>query len=182
MNRIVVNYFLLITVALCISFYFLISGISVGKMIFRDVRFMLQNPSLSYDDKMRIFWWQVYDYFEFVKQHTPEHAVIVTPPQERPWLTSGNTGIALYFLYPRKIISGGLYSLPLDKSFDFVMIHKGEWNDAPMDKYNWPKIYITADKIWYLDPNDKSINVTYKDFDPKDDRNKGALGLIQIKK
>ncbi len=161
--------------------YALQNGFYAYRQIFRNVRFIALNPQFSYDDKMRIYWWGVYDFLLFVKASTPKDATIVIPPQDRPWLTSGNAAIVRYFLYPRKVINGSLTSLP-DSQYDYIFINAGEWPDAPIEKYNWPKIAIESSRIIYFDPQTKNTNIVSKNFSPSDISNIGAYGLIEVKK
>jgi hypothetical protein len=161
--------------------YTIQNGLVIFKQLFRNMRYIASHPTDSYDDKMRIYWWTVYDYLQFVKQNTPPTATIVIPPQQRPFLTSGNAGIVEYFLYPRKIITGSLSNLPA-QHYDFVMIVHGEWPDAPVQDYDFPKIPVSATEVVYFDQQTKKSVALTKDFDPKDPLNVGVSGLIQVNK
>jgi hypothetical protein len=135
----------------------------------------------SYDDKMRAKWRFLYDYTMFVKEYTEEDAKIVIPPKEAPWLETGNEGLMRSFFYPRKVVSGKYDALP-EEDFDWVLINRGRWLVDDQTRYGWPKVYLEAEKIIYIDPLTREIEEIEKDFDPADVRNKDAWGLIKVRK
>lgn len=142
---------------------------------------ILTHLNATYDDKMREYWPGMYDYMLFIKNLTPDNATILLPPQQSPWLTEGNAGLIRYFLYPRKVINGNLYSLS-DSDFQYVLIAHGSWGAEEDGMYGWPKVATQAEQIWYW--NDKTNEVipgdtqTYKPGDTSIDR---QWGLIQVK-
>ncbi len=135
----------------------------------------------SYADKMRVQWKSYSDFMLFVDNYTEGSSTIVVPPTERPWLTVGNSSLSRYFTYPKKVIEGSYSELP-EEMFDYVTIAVGSWNVAEEERYNWPKVQVPAEKIWYIDLNTLSIEESFSDFDPADERNKGAWGLIKVDK
>lgn len=103
------------------------------------------------------------------------------PPQSYHWLSSGNGGLNRYFLYPRKQIQEkDVYKIP-PEGYDYVMISRGEWY-ADGVEWGWPKVYIKAEKIWYIDPKNLEVKEYSKDFDPNDPFNRDAWGLIKVRK
>jgi len=161
-------------------FYFVSSFTKVSSRIFNDFTFISTHLNYSYDDKMRKVWSFYYDYMKFVKKNTPENATILIPPQSHHWLSTGNGWLNRYFLYPRKQIHGEISSIPSD-GYDYILIAKGLWYNNNID-WGWPKIYVNADKIWYIDPETLQVSEFDKDFDPEDLFNMQAWGLIKVKK
>lgn len=156
--------------------------ILAGQTVLEYNSFLLLNPLASYETKLSH---KVSDYpfFAFVAASTPADSVIVVPPQQSPWLTSGNVGYIRHFLYPRKVVQGTLESWPLPDSAEYVLIAKGEWPVADQSLYGWPKARIPAEKIWYFDPQSKHAyesNATV--FDPALAENSERWGLIKIQK
>ena len=126
------------------------------KILLKNLYFILKNPYLSYEQKMR---YQVgdlfYDYTSFIKHNTPETATILIPPQAYPWPQTGNPGYLRYFLYPRKLVSGKEYEAGVDLSsgkIDFVLIAKGESQLVGENtSYGWPKFSVSADTLVFFE-------------------------------
>jgi len=142
--------------------------------------FICTHLNYTYDDKMRENWGFYYDYMNFVKSYTPLDATILVPPQSNHWLTSGNSGLDRYFLYPRNLLNADVFSIPKG-GYDYILIDKGEWyNDAV--NWGWPKVAVKAEEIWYIDPGTLKVTEAKKDFDSKDPLNMQAWGLIKVRK
>jgi len=141
---------------------------------------MATHLDYSYDDKMRRVWGFYYDYMKFVRENTAPDSNILIPPHSYHWLSTGNGGLNRYFLYPRKHINGEVDNIP-DNGYDYVLIAKGLWYSEGVD-WGWPKVYVKASKIWYIDPQTLKVSELEKDFDPKDSFNMQAWGLIKVKR
>ncbi len=136
--------------------------------------YILGHLTAKYEDKMYAHWGIFYKYMTFVKNNTPVDTTIVIPPQESPWLSSGNIWLVRAFLYPRNLVQGSRNSLP-DIKFGYILIDKGEWPSADND-YGWPKVEIFAKRVIYFSDNpNTTYNITYF---PED--NKESWGLIEV--
>jgi len=171
---------LLSTIFFLLLFYFVNNFTKVAHRILNDFAFITTHLSYSYDDKMRRVWGFYYDYMKFVREHTPDDAAILVPPQRDHWLSTGNSGLNRYFLYPRKQIHGEITTIPSD-GYGYILVAKGLWNNNKVG-WGWPKAYVKADKIWYIDPQTLQVSEFKKDFDPQDSFNMQAWGLIKVKK
>jgi hypothetical protein len=161
-------------------FYFVDNFVKVTNRIFNDFAFMATHLNYSYDDKMRHTWGFYYDYMKFIADNTPVDSTILIPPQSGHWLSSGNQWLDRYFTYPRNLMQGNVFDIP-PNGYDYVMISKGEWLNNDVD-WGWPKVYVKAEKIWYIDPQTLKVSEFKEDFDPKDPFNMQAWGLIKVKK
>lgn len=166
--------------------YYFIQNISASltKMASNAV-FIEQHPHLSDDEKMAASWGRLYRYFLLVKQHTPEDAIIGLPPAQNHWLSSGNTVLVRYFLYPRNVINlketkslDTLSQLPPGK-LDYLLLATGEWADDT-SRIGWPKIPIESSKIWYFDLDTGTATTSAQNFDPDLPINQTSWGLIQL--
>jgi hypothetical protein len=174
------NILIIVCIFLLIVYFFDNFSKTLSKAIKNNI-YVLTHLNASYDDKMRKNWGFYYDYMKFVKENTPEDATILIPPQSYHWLSSGNGGLNRYFLYPRKQIHGEVFEIPKD-GYDYVMISKGEWYAEGVD-WGWPKVNIDAEKIIYLNPENREVSIFYDTvFDAKDEKNKYAWGIIKVKK
>ena len=144
--------------------------------------YILTHLNSSYDYKMAERWGVYYDYIKFVKENTEEDSSILIPPQALPWYSTGNAGLDRYFLYPR-LLGNGSYdgSIDFDK-YDYVMLVWGEWNDAPRERYGWPKMKVRAEKVIYFNPETKQTKEVGGNYNPKDSSIEGVWGIIKIKK
>lgn len=130
---------------------------------------------------------EVYDYYEFVKNNTPEDARILIPPQGLPWPRIGNSAYSRYFLYPRYLVSGKEKEPGIDlkkENMQYVMVSWGEVNLFQYGyTHGWPKFGIPAKMIiWerYSQRTQKhDIDISYKDFSPSD-LNPDWWGLIKV--
>jgi uncharacterized membrane protein YagU involved in acid resistance len=149
---------------------------------FKTNIYMFTHLKDNYGDKMRITWGSYYDYMVFIRDNTPPDALIVTPPQEGPWLTTGNAGLDRYFLYPRTVINGKFDSLPEGKDYDYVMLVWGEWLVEDKARYGWPKVPVKAEKVMYFNATTNSMMEVPGNYDPNNETNKMVNGLIKVKK
>jgi hypothetical protein len=144
--------------------------------------YILTHISSSYDYKMVERWGVYYDYIKFVKENTEEGSSILIPPQALPWYSTGNVGLDRYFLYPRFLANGSYDgSIDFDK-YDYIMLVWGEWNDAPKERYGWPKMKVMAEKVIYFNPDTKQTKEVGGNYNPKDGSIEGVWGIIKIKK
>jgi len=84
-----------------------------GSLLKGNMAFIKANPKLSLDEKFRQKLGSVYPYFQYIKQQTPDTAVILYPgaedffPEDKKSPFTGepfNKIYALRFLYPRKLV------------------------------------------------------------------------------
>ncbi|KKQ95043.1 MAG: hypothetical protein UT21_C0009G0008 [Candidatus Woesebacteria bacterium GW2011_GWA1_39_11b] len=163
------------------------SFIDIGTSAARDVSFIINNPTASYDQKMEVkLGKKFYDYVLFVKKNTPEDSKILIPPFPTwPWAQSGNIPYMTYFLYPRTLLNGEEYSPKYDlnkEDIDFVLLAWGEL-DAPVggQTNGWPKFDVRAEKIIYMINEGRSIEIE-EDYVYKRVENRQVWGLIKVKK
>jgi len=171
---------LLVVIFISLAVYVVSNLPIVLKSVFNNIIFVSTHLNYTYDDKMRKKWGFYYDYMEFIKSYTPPDATILIPPQSNHWLTSGNSGLDRYFLYPRNLLNADVFSIP-NSGYGYVLIDKGEWYNDAVD-WGWPKVAVKAEKIWYIDPGTLKVTEVEKDFDPKDPFNMQAWGLIKVRK
>ena len=149
--------------------------------------YMIRHPFATYDEKMRYGWGDFYDYMLFIKLNTPENAVIMYPPMINPWMDVGGGGLIRYFLYPREIVQNITdINANIDSQADYTMLAWGfgTCDDGTDSCKGWPRKDIKAERIIYKKSKSTEVektiyNVTYH---YKDEINKGAWGLIKIKK
>lgn len=140
-----------------------------GRFAISRVYFILKNPFLSYHEKMSLKWGREYDLLKFVQDNTPSTAVIVYPPQVRPWMIVGNGKLIPYFLYPRKLLSIGRKGVESDESITHVMVVWGGWWGSPKSFYGWPKFPINMRKFSHL-PTERTVSVEGLRVDPEPSR------------
>ncbi len=154
------------------------------KMFYRTA-FVISHLNFTYDQKMEAKWGDFYNYMVFVRENTPEDAIIMYPPQKYPWMNVGNGGLIRYFLYPRHIVQN--YSneyAQIEGSADYVMIAWGGWSCEAERCHGWPKIKVPAEWMLYKKKNSIEIENKFEDtvYNPDDNINHEAWGLIKIKK
>jgi hypothetical protein len=116
-----------------------------------DIQVAIHNPNLSYDEKMALkLGYDVYYFFKFIAQNTPENSTIYVPPMMYPWPYIGNVGYASYFLYPRTLVNGNLddTAIPIEAEYAIVI-----WSEVPSDPNcqicGWPKVKFNDSEIKY---------------------------------
>lgn len=149
--------------------------------LYSDI-YIISHINKSYDYKMTERWGVYYQYIKFVKDNTPENSIILIPPKELPWLSTGNEGLDRYFLYPRRLINGNLDEVSNTSNYDYAMLVWGEWNGAPKEKYGWPKASILAEKVIFFDPITSATKSVDGGYNLGGDSKYGEWGLIKIKK
>jgi hypothetical protein len=173
------NYtFLVIT--LFMGVYLFSKLLLAGQTIVEYYSYIVMNPLASYTEKLTNKLGD-YPFYAFVTAVTPPDAVVLLPPQESPWLTSGNRGYIRNLLYPRKVVQGTYDSQVIPAGVEYVLIAKGEWPVLDHDKYGWPKATMSAQRIWYYNgTTDTYFESSAKVFDPTLPENKEGWGLIQL--
>jgi len=140
--------------------------------VYARLAFILKNPQLTYEEKMRKGWGRFYDYMMFINENTPPNATIMHPPHDPPWEKVGNGGLVRYFIYPR------------DEVYFFNKIsNKGNKPTHMMIAYGWPDFPVKAKKIIYMPRTaTESAQIIYEDYSPDDPRNKDkdVLGIIEL--
>jgi hypothetical protein len=170
-----------IAIFLILPIVFMVNFVNVLDSAIGSDIFVLTHLDYSYNDKMRESWGLYYDYIKFVKENTPENASILVPPQQTPWLSTGNVGLDRYFLYPRILVNGGVDASDGLGKYDYVLLVWGEWNGADKNSYGWPREKIKTDKIIYFDPATKAVREKNENFDPMLLPTSGAWGIIKLR-
>ena len=166
-------------IVILLVFYLISSVYSIYSDAFsRDV-YVFTHLQDNYDQKMHYNWNFFYDYMRFVKEQTPQNAIVVIPPTQDAWLSSGNDVLVRYFLYPRKIIQGQLDSLPKQK-YNYLLLDKGEWNVAD-DLYGWPRVAVDSEEIIYFDQSTEKVSQYFGNYNPNVNDNKMKWGVIKVK-
>jgi hypothetical protein len=163
---------------LTISTFILNTGTTLIDALDSDIYILLHSQK-TYDQKMDIKWPVFYNYMTFIKNNTPQNSTILIPPQVSPWLSTGNSALVRYFLYPRKLIHGGLDSIPLD-GYDYIMISWGRWSNDNFS-YGWPMVDIKAQELLYWDQDSNVINIVPGNYIYKDGGDIVKWGLIKSK-
>jgi len=169
---------LVITLLICII------GESAAKTtlnISRELRNIIANPFLTYDQKMTRTYKGFYSAMKEVTRLTPEDSIIAIPPRANPWEFEGNVAMVAYFLYPRKVINltvDSKQNLKIDRKL-YALIARGASPRNTSVDYGWPKVQVKAKNIWKID-TDSSINTQIqKDYNP--DTDQWDWGLIEVK-
>lgn len=169
---------LIITLIICVV------GESTAKTtlsIFREMRNIVKDPFLSYDQKMSRTYKGFYPAMKEVVRLTPVDSTIIIPPQENPWEMEGHVAMVTYFVYPRRAININIDSEQLPKVDGklYALIAKGSWERTGPVDYGWPKIPIRSHNIWHIDTDQNITTNMQKDYDPNND--KWDWGLIEVK-
>lgn len=154
---------------------------TLNEAIYTDT-YILLHANASYDFKMRERWGIYYSYIKFVKENTPESALILVPPQTSPWGETGNIALDRYFLYPRTLANGRLDNYTNMSDYDYVMISWGEEEGFDKDKYGWPKYPVNAEYIIYFDGDTGSKTIVKENYNPEISKAQGGWGIIKVKK
>jgi hypothetical protein len=139
---------------------------------------MIRAPFATYADKMSATYPGFYPAMQVVKTLTPDDATIYIPPQGNPWEIEGNVAMVTYFLYPRKVINLDPTTVSTLPPKSYLLIAKGSWQRIGEVDYGWPKIPVTASRIWEIDTVNNKINNYSRDYDPGQD--KWNWGLIEV--
>lgn len=149
----------------------------------KQIQFMVAHPKATYAEKMRVRW-ELYDFWMYIDRNTPESSTIMLPPKMSPWLASGNLGLVRYFLYPRQVVGGKDEYEPPPPEADYATIDWGTWSCNPENCHGWPKFRLEAEWIRYYPQkeNEQEIFLENTVYNPEDEINKEAYGIIKIKK
>lgn len=130
-----------------------------GRSAISELRFILKNPSLSYDQKMEIRWGVSYKFLNFVRGRTPPTSVMVKPPsQVKPWWTVGNELLIYYFLYPRRVLHTDGRGIESNQTITHVLVAWGSWWVPDPRRWGWPKFAVNGKRFIHL-PNLRKIYV-----------------------
>lgn len=137
-NRFLANFYIIIGSAVILFVLFnYIPGYkwALNNLVIGNIKVMVKNPRLSVEQKWAIKCGFDYRYLNYIKQNTPENAVILMPSesevhpkgQKSDFNTSSlsitNKAVATYFLYPRKLVyKKGEENNPYSDKVDFVAI------------------------------------------------------------
>jgi len=129
-----------------------------GQSAISELRFILKNPSLSYDQKMEMRWGVCYKFLNFVRGRTPPSAVIVRPRRIKPWWTVGNELLTYYFLYPRRLLYTDGRGIESNEAITHVLVAWGSWWVPDTRRWGWPKFAVNGKRFVHL-PNLRKIYV-----------------------
>lgn len=135
-----------------------------GKRAIPSLYFILKNPSLSYDEKMKRNF-HFYKFFKFVKENTPSASVIMLPPEIRPRLAAGPR-LAQYFLHPRKLLVEDREKIATDKTITHILVWWGDWPTKNNAMYGWPKFPVPVRKFIHF-PRGRAVFIDCLIVDPK---------------
>lgn len=151
-------------------------GSTLGLAV-KGSREIIRNPFASYEAKMTKAYPGFYPAMRAIKTLTPEDSTILIPPQSNPWEIEGNAAMVTYFLYPRKVINLDQDTIAELPRNTYLLIAKGSWERTGIVDYGWPKVPVSAKRIWHIDVS-SNINTAYmKNYDPNLD--KWDWGLIE---
>lgn len=158
-----------------------------------DIKGLLDNDAYTashledtYNQKMEAQWGLLYHMVEVIDNVTPDGSRILFPPFISPWSVAGNINQFRYFLGSRILINA-TDTISINGNPDYILIAKGGLHaiydvvKSP-DEYGWPKVFIPATKIWYVDYYSGKVIEVNKDFNPNEPFNKTAWGLIEVDK
>jgi len=150
------------------------------------IRFIINNPRATYDDKMRrTVGSKFYNYSQFINNNTPSDSMILIPPQAFPWPQSGNGAFMRYFMYPRKLGNGDEFvpgeQVNID-DYDYVLLDWGE-TDTVEDTYThgWPKFDISAEEILLMNEDGTLSKIISGDYIYEEYKDQKVWGLIKVK-
>ncbi len=145
---------------------------------------IIKNPLMSRDDKMRHLHHDFYDYMQFVKQYTPEDAIILRMPQQGKWPSLSNDGYDRAFIYPR-FTKGGDETNLNDPEIKYVFVHRA-YGPPITDQYieKWPTFKVPAKRVIYMrDNNYKNAPIVVEgDYDPVVRTYDDLWGIIELKR
>lgn len=157
--------------------YFMIKSLSYSLVMgVSRTSYILFHLRDSYDQKMTYQWGVFYQFMAFVKNNTPEDAIITIPPEEGAWLMgTGEPNFVRAFLYPRTIIPETLM-IPEEKlksygDNTYILISWGQETCRPEpDCHGWPRQRVKASEIIFKKPETTDVAEVKKDtlYDPSD--------------
>lgn len=158
------------------------SAAKTSLSIYRELRNIVADPFLTYDQKMSLTYKGFYPAMKEVARLTPLDSTIILPPQRNPWEMEGHTGMVTYFLYPRKAInmSLGATQIPQVEGKLYALIAKGSWERTGSVDYGWPKIAVKAKRMWKIDIEQNIITEFQGDYNPLE--HNWDWGLIEVNK
>jgi|GEM_PF-5819140 len=138
----------------------------------------------TYNEKMEAQWGFLYHLVEVILDKTADRSIILFPPGIAPWTVVANIDQVKIFMGNRKLVSSPGAN-EIIKDVDYVIIARGGlhvfYDIVKSDKeYGWPKVFVPAKTIWYIDKNSGAVTEFHKDFDPIEPFNKNAWGLIEV--
>ncbi len=151
--------------------------------LWADLSIIKNFPTMTYDRKMHEKYGYYYDFMMFIKNNTPENAIILIPPSRPPWAGSGNGYLSNYFLYPRRLINEEIDKPPADfKLFTHVLVVWKDFEAKGLEKlYGWPKFEVPAKEIFYMATDSAKVDkIKFGDYQPQDPLNIGRYGLIKL--
>lgn len=153
-------------------------SVSLGYIV-RDNLFIAKNLNLSRDEKFsKGLGYIFYNLTKQVTDNTPEDSIIMIAPQTEPYSKTGNVNFFRYFIYPRYAINGELGDNSFDE-IDYVLIVRGEKDNAEPERYFWPREKIKAEKVYVFQENGE-VYEYIGDYIPSEFN--GIGGLIKLEK
>jgi hypothetical protein len=176
----------LVGAVVILSFFCVYNLLTALKGFVESDTYIFTHAGATYDEKMEVEWGFLYRLVEVVVKNTPSNSKILFPPFIPPWSVIGNINQFRYFFGDRILVNApDIYTI--DPDADYILIARGGLHiiydivKSP-DEYGWPKVFIPAIKIWYVDKATGSIIEVRKDYDPLDPANKNGWGLIEVDK
>ncbi|MFZ0391451.1 MAG: hypothetical protein WAN36_13415 [Calditrichia bacterium] len=106
----------------------------------RNLDFIRQQPGLTYDQKMAAKFPKDYPFVMYVKEATPDSAVILMPPRSVKSMLNATNGAqnkwwSEYFLYPRRLVYADDAGNPLLDSLTHILIINNWGYDYLLEHY-----------------------------------------------
>lgn len=140
-------------------------------------KFEIKNLSMTYDEKMAKEYGIDYYFYKFVMEKTLPSDTVIIPPQQEPWIHTGNALLSRYFLTPRNLINGNLTNIA-SLSAEYVTVSNE--SDPNHGSGIWPDFDIKTNKVYVFDPvNNTSFETDNYDLDYFKENN--YWGLIKLK-
>lgn len=142
-----------------ISITFVVIGISIFVLLsartFIKLPYYIKESRVNYESKIGPY----YKYLDLLAKYTPTDIVVIHPPQSEKWHEIGSQPIIRYFLFPRILVSGALFTnqkftLNFDTAY-FIEI------DANIPNKRWPLIDVKNKVIIFDEKNE----ISYKQLE-----------------
>jgi len=166
--------------------YFCFNLYKIYKIENRSIKYIINNPTASYDEKMAYKVGDVfYTFTKFINKYTPSDSHILMPPQAFPWPQSGNGAFLRYFIYPRKVGNGDEKTSPSKETLskiDYILLDWGETESTQSPyTHGWPKFDVFAEKIIFMNKDGSFGGEVKEDYNYKDYEGKEVWGIIVVK-
>ncbi len=151
-------------------------GLSLA-FLTKGITYAVSHSLDSYEDKLTKAHGGFYSAMRLVTELTPSNTLILIPPQGNPWEVEGNAPMVTYYLYPRKVENLRDQIGRSDRQV-YALIAHGSWPKSGDTDYGWPKIKLSATRLWKFDVSNHSYLTYHRDYDPATDN--WDWGLIEV--